>query len=301
MTDAFRQPVAAVTGASRGVGRATAVNLARHGYRVFAMARSVDELKDLAREAAGAHLDVEPIELDVANPRSREEAVAAVLAATAGYGVDVLVNNAGYGQLGAMEDVSVDQLERQFAVNVFGLHALTRAFLPHMRDRRHGRIVNLSSAAGRISAPFMGAYSASKFAVEAMSDALRVELAPWNIAVILIEPGPIRTSFGEAASLAGDASSEYAPFRRRWEGSRGAENLWETSPEAVARRIAQAIAAERPRARYAITLSARAGAVARRLAPDRLLDWFFKHMIGATQLHLPSRRGFVRRSIQRHD
>lgn len=276
MTDRS-SPIVAVTGASRGIGRATALLLARRGYRVIALARSREELDTLA--ADGAHAII-PIELDIADQPSRDRAVQAIMAATDGYGIDVLVNNAGYSQMGPMEEVTAEQLRRQFEVNVIGLHAFTRPFLPAMRHRRHGRVVNVSSAAGRISTPFMGAYSASKFALEGVSDALRVELSPFGVQVILIEPGPIKTNFGEAAARAGGPDSPYATYERRWRQTRTASDRFETPPEAVARTIVRAIEAPHPRPRYTVTLSAKAGTVARRLAPDVVLDWIFRRALG---------------------
>src|SRR5579864_4594516 len=136
------QPIAAVTGASRGIGRATALLLAREGYRVFALARSVDDLKSLAAEAGGA---VEPVVMDIADEASRRHAVKVIMTATSGYGVDALVNNAGYGLLGPLEEIEVDAFRRQLEVNVVGLLDFTQPFLPGMRTRRRGWIVNISS------------------------------------------------------------------------------------------------------------------------------------------------------------
>lgn len=280
-TSPSARPVAAVTGASRGIGRATVWELGRRGYRVIALARSDGDLRDLAESAHRQGLDVIPVVMDIADTESRRRAVEAVFAATDGYGVDVLVNNAGYGQLGALEEVSVEQLERVFAVNVFGLHAFTLPFLPGMRERRRGCIVNLSSIAGRFSAPFMGAYNASKFALEGMSDALRLELAPWRVRVVLIEPGPIRTSFGEVArsTESGPPDSPYAPFQRRFRGAKAGSNLFERSSESVARVIGRAVSSDRPRPRYTVTLPAKAGSMAR-CVPAALSDWVLRLVMG---------------------
>src|SRR5579884_2022764 len=144
-------PIAAVTGASRGIGRATAIALAGAGYRVFALARSMPDLEAVARNVPTG--SVVPIELDITDNRSREAALRQVIEETGGYGLDVLVNNAGYGQEGAIEEVSVEAMRRQFEVNVFGLVAFTQPFIPAMRERGQGRVVNISSAAGRFSTP----------------------------------------------------------------------------------------------------------------------------------------------------
>lgn len=274
--------IAAVTGASRGIGRATALELARRGYRVFALARSTGDLEEVAGEAATAGWRIEPVSLDISDDASRRSAVEAILRATDGYGLDVLVNNAGYGQLGPLEEVSVEKLRRQFEVNVVGLVAFTQPWLPLMRSRADGRIVNVSSIAGRMATPFMGAYNASKFALEGLSDALRLELHPFGIRVILVAPGPIESSFGDTAAEMTDehAGSPYARFTRRWQGARRGNSLFERSAETVARVIARAIELNHPRPRYTITLTARAGAVARRLVPDTVVDAVYRLALG---------------------
>lgn len=274
--------IAAVTGASRGIGRATALELARRGYRVFALARSTADLERLAGEAATAGWRIEPVALDIADDASRRSAVEVILQATDGYGLDVLINNAGYGQLGPLEEVSVEKLRRQFEVNVVGLVAFTQPWLPLMRSRGFGRIVNVSSIAGRMATPFVGAYNASKFALEGLSDALRLELYPFGIRVILVAPGPIESSFGEVATemTEGHAGSPYARFTRRWRGARKGNSLFERSAETVARVIARAVELNHPRPRYTITLPARAGAVARRLVPDTVVDVAYRLALG---------------------
>ncbi len=276
------RPIAAVTGASRGIGRATALELARRGYCVFALARAEDDLQQLAAEAAPGGLEVVPVVMDIADDASRRQAVAVILEATDGYGLDVLVNNAGYGQIGPIEEVSPEKLRRQFEVNVFGLHAFTQPFLAAMRERRRGRIVNVSSIAGRIVTPFMGAYSASKFALEAISDAMRLELSPFGVRVILIEPGPIRTSFGEASRATSEENpaSPYARFLRKYDRARRGTNLFERSAETVARVIVRAVESRHPRPRYTITPPAKLGTVGHRLVPDVLLDWAYRTVMG---------------------
>lgn len=280
MTDTARL-LAAVTGASRGIGRATAISLSRQGYRVFALARSAADLENLAREAAGEGHDIVPVVLDVASEGSRDQAVTVIMEATAGYGLDVVVNNAGYGQFGPLEEVSAEKLRRQLEVNVVSVLAFTQPFLPGMRQRRQGSIVNVSSAAGRIATPFMGAYSASKFALEALSDSLRLELAPFGVHVILIEPGPIPTQFNDASERETDPASPYAPFQLRWHAFRNGSDIFGRSAEDVGMLIVRAVQAPRPRARYTITLSAKMGTVMRRILPDIVLDWIFRRAMGS--------------------
>jgi short-subunit dehydrogenase len=266
--------IAAVTGASRGIGRATAWELATRGYRVFALARSRQELEALAADAGSAGLDIAPVIMDIADEASRVSAVDTIMEATGGYGLDVLINNAGYGQTGALEEIPVEKLRRQLEVNVLGLLAFTQPFLKGMREREQGWVVNVSSAAGLVATPFMGAYNASKFALEGVSDALRLELRPFGVHVVLIEPGPIRTDFGEAAraTVVERADSPYARFMAGFQDARKANNLFERSPEAVARVIARAVESRHPRARYTVTLPAKLATVTSRLVPHIVLD-----------------------------
>lgn len=274
--------IAVVTGASRGIGRATALRLALNGYRVFALARSEDDLRDLALQASRVGAIVEPVKMDIADDVSRQEAVAAVLQSTEGYGADLLVNNAGYGQMGPMEEISPDLLRRQFEVNVVGQLAITQPFLPGMRQRGRGTVVNVSSVAGRLVGPFSGAYAASKAALEAASDALRLELAPFGVRVILIEPGPIRTSFSQVgrATMPDREASPYARFIDLFEEGRKSWYIFEQPPEAVAGVIVRAAGARRPRARYAVTFPARMTNIVRRLAPDRVSDYVLRRAMG---------------------
>src|SRR3954471_18341009 len=181
-----------VTGCSSGIGRATAEHLAQHGWTVYASARRREAIADL--EAVGCRL----LALDVTDEASMAAAVAAVEAQEGAVGV--LVNNAGYSQSGAVETVPLDEVRRQFETNVFGLARMCQLVLPGMRRQRWGKIVNLSSMGGRLVFPGGGFYHATKYAVEAISDALRFEVKGFGVDVILIEPGLIRTAFGETAS-----------------------------------------------------------------------------------------------------
>jgi NAD(P)-dependent dehydrogenase (short-subunit alcohol dehydrogenase family) len=192
MPHSSSNPTILITGATSGIGRHAALDLARRGHRVFAAGRSAEALDALAAEGLPS---LTPLTLDVTSPASIAAAVRLVDQATAGRGVDVLINNAGFGDFAPLELVSDAELRAIYETNVFGLMAVTRAFLPAMRVRGAGRIVNVSSIGGRFTMPLFGAYNSTKYAVEALSDALRMELWPFGIRVSLLEPGAIRTDF----------------------------------------------------------------------------------------------------------
>jgi NAD(P)-dependent dehydrogenase (short-subunit alcohol dehydrogenase family) len=263
---------ALITGCSSGIGRATALHLAARGWLVYATARQPDTLRPL--EEVGCRT----VGLDVTDETSTQSAVEQVQDEQGG--VDALVNNAGYSQSGALETVSMDQVRRQFETNVFGLLRLCQLVLPGMRARRTGRIVNLSSMGGRLALPGGGAYHASKYAVEALSDVLRFEVAPFGVHVVVIEPGLIRSSFGRTAA-AGVASAPDRPYHRFDRAvAEATERVYTHGPlarlggppEAVARVIEHALTARRPRPRYQVTPSARVLITTRRLLPDRAWD-----------------------------
>jgi short-subunit dehydrogenase len=265
-----RSEAVLITGCSTGIGRATAEHLATRGHTVYATARRLDSIKDL--EAYGCRL----LELDVTDDASMSTAVNVVEQEEGAVGV--LVNNAGYSQSGAVESIPMDAVRRQFETNVFGLVRMCQLVLPRMRAQRWGRIVNISSMGGRLVFPGGGFYHATKFAVEALSDALRFEVQGFGVAVVVIEPGLIRTDFGKAAvgSLApASADGPYAHFNNTV-GSATA-NAYEgglarlgAGPEAVAKAIEKAI--RRPRARMRVTASARIMIGLRRVMPDAMWD-----------------------------
>ncbi len=265
-----------VTGCSSGIGRATAERLARRGHRVYATARRPESIRDLA------DLGCEVLALDVTDSNSMARAVETVEEAEGAVGA--LVNNAGYSQGGAVESVPVDALRRQFETNVFGLAELTRRCLPGMRDQGWGRVVNISSMGGRFTLPGGGAYHASKHAVEALSDALRYEVAGFGVGVSLVEPGIVLTDFAgaHAGTLAeAEGSGPYAEFnaavRRRVDSAfEGPLARTASSPEKVARVVERAITARRPRSRYRVGVDARTIILLRRLMPDRAFDLFLR-------------------------
>lgn len=264
-----------VTGCSSGIGRETARHLAGRGWKVYATARRPAAIEELRAEGC------ETLACDVTDEASMVACVRAVEEAEGEVGV--LVNNAGYSQSGALEEIPMDAVRRQFETNVFGLLRMCQLVLPGMRDQRWGRIVNVSSMGGKLTFPGGGVYHATKHAVEAISDALRFEVGGFGVDVAVIEPGLIKTNFAEAAvgSMADElpADGPYAEFNAAV--GRETAGVYEgplarlgAGPEAVARTIERAISARRPRARYKVTASARMSLGARRLMTDRMWDRF---------------------------
>jgi NAD(P)-dependent dehydrogenase (short-subunit alcohol dehydrogenase family) len=243
-------PIILVTGASSGIGRATAARLADAGHVVYAAARREPELKELATE----HPAVRPIVMDVTDPDRIADARDRIEHETDGHGLDVLINAAGVLEHAPVELTSDELVRRQLDVNVLGLLSVTRAFVPRMRERGSGRIVNVSSVLGKFVLPGSGTYSATKFAVEAISDALRMELAPFGVRVVLVEPGVASSSLYDAAGahLSGDDATR-AAYHFTWTAGFGfpAGLLKKAMPaEIVAVKIAQAALTSNPRARY---------------------------------------------------
>jgi len=257
-----------ITGASAGIGRAAAELLLREGYVVYAAARRLERLKEL--EPLGA----KPLSLDVTDESSVKNAVEAVLKAEGR--IDILINNAGYGAHGAVEDVPIAEARRQFEVNLFGLARLTQLVLPGMRAQGAGRIINISSVAGKITTPLGGWYHASKHALEAYSDALRLEVGRFGIKVVIIEPGPIQTEWDNTALVnlqKYSGSGPYAPLARRLTGKfRAGYRKSAPGPAAVAAVILKAARAARPAVRYVVPFQAKAILFLKWLLPDRLLD-----------------------------
>jgi NADP-dependent 3-hydroxy acid dehydrogenase YdfG len=259
-----------ITGCSTGIGRKTAEHLAANGWTVYATARRPESIADL--EQSGCRT----LALDVTDEQSMQAAVGAVEEAEGAVGV--LVNNAGYSQSGAVEEVPMDQVRRQFETNVFGLLRMSQLVLPGMRRQGWGKIVNISSMGGRVVFPGGGIYHGTKFAVEAISDAMRWEVRGFGVDVILIEPGLIKTEFGETAAHsvneATTSDGPYAEFNQRVAATTvGAyEGRGAVGPETVAKRIEKAISGRRPRTRYPITAGARVLLGVRKVLPDRGWD-----------------------------
>jgi NAD(P)-dependent dehydrogenase (short-subunit alcohol dehydrogenase family) len=263
MKDA-KSKVVLITGASSGIGQACARHLARRGHRVFGTSR---------RPQAGAEEPFEMIPMDVTDEDSVRQGVATVLA-RAGQ-LDVVVNNAGFGFGGAVEDTSIDEAQQMFDTNFFGMLRVCRAVLPHFRERRAGTIVNVSSLAGLISQPFVGLYCATKFAVEGMTEALRMELRPFGIHVVMIEPGDTRTGFtaNRRPTQASQAASPYADNMQRTLAVIEHDEETGSSPEAVARLLEHILRSRSPRLRYPIASAfQRFAAAARKLMPGGLFE-----------------------------
>jgi NADP-dependent 3-hydroxy acid dehydrogenase YdfG len=263
--------VVLITGCSSGIGHATAAHLAAEGRKVYATARRPETIADLAEKGC------ETLALDVTDEQSMADAVEKVAQAEGAVGV--LINTAGYSQSGAVESVPIDQVRRQFETNVFGLLRMCQLVLPGMREQRWGKIVNISSMGGRLTFPGGGIYHATKYAVEALSDALRFEVRGFGVNVILIEPGLILTGFGETASASVDAGGDgpYERFNRHvakmTEGAYSGPMIkLGGGPDAVAQTIGKALRSGRPKPRYAVTPSAHLMINQRRFMPDQLWD-----------------------------
>jgi NAD(P)-dependent dehydrogenase (short-subunit alcohol dehydrogenase family) len=258
-----------ITGASSGIGKETALTLIREGYIVYGAARRIDKMQDLA--AAGGHA----LPLDVMDHDAVKAAVEQVVRDNGR--IDVLVNNAGYATYGPVENTTIDDARRQFEVNLFGLAAVTKAVLPHMRERRSGTIINITSMGGKIYTPLGAWYHATKHALEGWSDCLRLETAPFGIHVVVIEPGIIATEFADVLHqpmLDRAAGGPYESLARSV--AQGAKASYErggsSPPSVIARVISKAIAARRPKTRYAAGKYAKPLLWMRKWLGDRLFD-----------------------------
>ena len=243
----MEQQVVLVTGASSGIGRETAILLAKTGHVVYGAARRLEKLQELSKYG------VIPLVLDVTKEYSCQNALQQILNQQGT--LDIPINNAGYGSYGAVEDVPLTEAQRQLDVNVFGAIRLTQMVLPLFRRQHRGRVIMISSIAGRLTGPFGGWYHASKYALEALSDALRMETAGQGIWVSIVEPGLVRTPWGHIAADHLAASARRGPYARLAEqAARGIHRLydkkWLTSPAEVARTIFLAVNAAQPQARY---------------------------------------------------
>jgi NAD(P)-dependent dehydrogenase (short-subunit alcohol dehydrogenase family) len=277
-----------ITGATDGLGKAAALLLAERGYRVFAAGRSAEKRAQLDARARQQKLPLESLEMDVCDDGSVKSAVAAVHKKAGS--IDVLINNAGLVYVGAIEDLSMEDWRRQFETNFFGVIRVTQAVLPRMRERRKGRILMMSSVSGFVTPPTQGAYSASKHAIEALSNALRHELYPFGIHTILIQPGYIMTniqrtameltqSYGEKFKI-GPYAKIYASYLGSATNTRAQSK---TTPEDCARILLQAIEAPRPKARYGVTPLATFAKISKWLLTDRAADRLIRLRYGITR------------------
>jgi NAD(P)-dependent dehydrogenase (short-subunit alcohol dehydrogenase family) len=284
MTTTNTSKAVLITGCSTGIGRATAILLAAKGWPVYATARKLEAIKDL--ESKGC----KTLALDVCDEGSMRAAVGVMEQAHGAIGV--LVNNAGYGLEGCFEETPMEEVRRQFETNVFGLTRMCQLVLPGMRRQRWGRIVNISSVGGKLTLPGGAFYHATKYAVEALSDAMRFELGGFGIDVVVIEPGAIKTEFGNTAIAnvhrVKQSDSPYTAFNTAVAGKiheafEGWMAVMAGAPEDVANAIERAISASRPRTRYPITAAARTMMFLKRWLPDRGFDGFL-----GTQFPRPS-------------
>lgn len=268
-----------ITGASSGIGEACAVHLAHKGFRVFAAARRLEKLKELSALAGGR---ITPVEMDVTDEASVAYAVKSI--AEEGLSLYGLINNAGVSVMGPLEEVSIADWRRQYETNVFGLMNVTRAVLPQMREAGRGRIVNIGSIAGRVAAPFQGAYASSKHAVEGLSDSLRRELAPHGVKVSVVRPGFINTPFGHQEQ---EALAPFEASDRPYAGQVKIFKAWHAKghptappPTIVAEAVYDALTDDRPRSHYMAPKSILGALALRNLAPTFFADWLFERITG---------------------
>lgn len=259
-----------ITGASSGMGYQTARILAEQGHRVYGAARRVEKIEELALYG------VQALRLDITNEQSVTQVVQELIEREGR--IDVLINNAGYGYFGAIEDVPISDAKHQFEVNIFGLARITQEVLPYMRAQKSGRIVNLASVAGHVTLAFGAWYNATKYALEAFSDALRMEVKPFGIDVVIIEPGAIRTDWGIIAADHLRDVSKGGAYEQ--DGSRVAEGLRRiylskipTNPAVISRKIAKAAVCRCPRTRYRTGRGAKLMVFFHRILPTRLWDY----------------------------
>ncbi len=273
---AIRMKVALITGASSGIGKETALALKEKGFIVYGAARRTEMMKDI--ESKGIKI----IALDVTDELSMSHCVNTILANEGR--LDVLVNNAGYGSYGAIEDVSIEEARRQLDVNLFGLARMTQLVLPSMRKNKFGKIVNISSMGGKVTTPFGGWYHATKFAVEGFSDCLRMEVSEFGIDVIVIEPGGIKTDWGSIAANNLKTTSGGGAYKIA--ATKTAEGLAKmysgnglTKPSVIANTIVKAVTVKRPKTRYLVGYMAKPSVLMKRLLSDRLYDTVIKRMM----------------------
>ena len=279
-----------ITGASAGIGREAAIRLAERGHHVIAAARTMPALEQVRRTTKGR---VDTLELDVTSQSSIDAATSEIASLIGQNGIDVLINNAAYTLTGPLEEVGDTELKAQFETNVFGPMRMVRAFVPQMRKRGHGRIINISSVVGRLALPFFGPYNATKHAIEAMSDSLRHELKPFGIDVVIIEPGAINTGVTETERSAMEqhaaSGSPYADQITKLLSFQKEMNANAAKPEIVARAIVRAVEADKPRARYVVPLlRARALIAIAEFLPTEVSDALIRSITGLRGARSPS-------------
>ncbi len=269
--------IALVTGASSGIGEATALKLHDIGFTVYGVARRTDRLQTLADRG------ITTLAMDVTDDNSMCSGIEHIINKEGR--IDVLVNNAGYGSYGAIEEVPMSEARRQFDVNVFGAARLTQLVLPHMRAQHSGTVVNISSMGGKVYTPLGGWYHATKFAIEALSDCMRIETKPFGINIVVVEPGGIKTEWGDIAAEGLKEVSGKGPYAKQAAimakllGSH--TNAYSgSSPSVIANVIAMAVTARRPRTRYTAGYGAKPIIFLRRILPDRWFDTIIIRVTG---------------------
>ena len=273
--DTSANKVAIVTGSATGIGYETAVHLAKNGFHTYATMRNLQKANGITEMAKTENLPLSLIQLNVTDDISVTKAIDTVINESGR--IDVLVNNAGYGLVGSVEDMSIQEMKAQYETNVFGVFRVTKAVLPHMRKQHGGSIVNISSIAGRIALPLYSAYVSTKFAVEGLSESMAYELEPFGIKVAIIEPGAIKTNFRREQAAKG--SSEDSPYSSMMQSpSKAIEKMLKHRlyPEEVAKTIIQAIENPKPKLRYIVGKDAEELIELRRKSSDK--DFF--HMVG---------------------
>ncbi len=280
-----------ITGASSGIGRAAALLLAAMGYQIIAASRNQAKLEDLTRSVPG----IIPLIADVNDFSAIRDQLQTIESA---YGpIDVLINNAGFGVRGSIEDVPLSLFREQIETNLFAVHNLIQAVLPGMRNQRRGRIINIGSVTGRVSTPLNGIYAASKHALEALTDALRIEVRQWGIDVVVIEPGPVETAFAAVSAahsaqiLQNSQSSYYAAYQTFVAGYQRYMSRFSVTPEYVATIVLTAVTSSRPHPRYLVGGFAKLLVTLRQLLPTRWFDHLLSNKMGIGRLpHPPSNR-----------
>ncbi len=272
----MEKKIAVVTGASSGIGKETALELSKNGFTVYAGARRIEKMQGLLENG------IYPVALDVTSEESMKQCINEILQKEKH--IDVLVNCAGYGSYGAIEDVPMQEAQRQFDVNVFGLARIIQLVLPGMRERRYGKIVNVSSMGGKIWTRFGGWYHATKFAVEGFSDCLRLELEPFGIDVIVVEPGGIKTDWGFIAAnhlreVSKGGAYEEAANKVADGIVRNYTGMHLSSPTVIAKTIRKAVTVKRPKTRYLVGFMAKPMVLMKNLFGDRVYDKVVKMFI----------------------
>ncbi len=267
------EDVVLVTGASSGIGKAIAERLARLGYRVYGTSRKQKPLDDKSLEKQYGPGFFKLIQLDVCNEESVKNAVEYVLEKEGT--IDVLVNNSGFGIAGSVEDTSTEEAQKQFDTNFFGVHRMLRHVLPVMRKNRKGTIINISSVAGIFSIPFQSVYSASKYALEALSEALRVEVKPFGIKVVLVEPGDTRTEFTSRRQIV-TAAGENSVYKESFERSLNTmvrDEINGPEPDVVAKVVIKILRRKNPPVRVVVGASYKAMVILKRFIPARFVEY----------------------------